>query len=706
MKHVSIQADPTRTPAHRANRARLAGHRHVPRRRWSWRKRGQSTVIFALTLTFLIGVMGLAIDVVRAYDLYAREHRAAEAGALAGDIYMPCFYNSVTSGNGCGSGTSPDGVTTAQSIALAEVQKNGFGQGATPPATCTGADTSAPVTICLNNTGPTALQVTVTQQINVFFLSVLGIPSFNVSATAAADYLPNTILGSGGDGSTGNVWGSGGVSNAKTFLSVINGPAEFQEQGDPFVWCQQGPTSGPPPDDDFSTTAIKLQDKTTNTIAPFTTNHRAYPGGNSQCGGAKDPNNLQPFNLTGPNTIAGNDVYSFQVSSSEGGTIYIWNPIFDPSDPQSNCNGATFPDTFFTGQSCTNYYSQYGPLTPSTTDTKNPPFFDDPRFYFDMVYSLYSFNPVFNTNPGSPSQGPVVYPPADLYKADVALHCPGFNAYLPPSPSAGVGENSTYKGGTIPLVPVGSCTNVGTVGFNAGAWTPVFNVGAGPWRLAVEAKSHYPQDSCGAFTCGWGRHTYSVAFCAAGSTPKGSGGGSSCTKPANGFVAPINDADLYLNFPSGTQNGAIPIANIPTTFAGRTITFSVFNAGYTRANAPNTYFTIVPPDCSPVTIPDNGANWYRTVARGVPSAADPCTGITGGTYTWVLAAKLAQSGTTGDFIYHGLWVDISVTLPSSYKTSTKTQWWFAEDVGSGSKDFGQICLKVSVNNGSPVHLIL
>lgn len=702
MRQVSIQASQQRLSMSRA-RTRRPG----PRRQWTWRKRGQALVIFALTITFLMGLTGLAIDVVRAYDLYARELRAAEAGALAGDLYMPCFYNSITSGASCGSGASPDN-NTAQSVAMAEVQKDGFGSGVTPPATCSGADTTAAVTVCTNSTSTTALEVTVTQPINVFFLAVIGIPSLNVSATAAADYLPNTILGSGGGGG-GNVWGSGGVSNPKTFLAVINGPAEFQEQGDPFVYCQQGPTAGPPADGDFSTAAIALLDKTTNTTAGFNTNHAAFAGNNSECGGAKDPNNLQPYNLTGPNTAAGNDVYSFQISSKTGGDIWIWNPIFDPSDPQSSCNGSQFVDTFFTDQSCANYYQQYGSkLKPATTGTKNPPSFDDPRFYFDLVYSLYSFNPVFNNKPGSPIAGPITASPADLYGADVSAHCTaGGNAYLPPVPPAL--EGSTYAPPVLPALPgtvPGTCATVNGPGFQAGQWVDMFpGVKAGPYRLAIEALSHYPADGCGTFTCGWGRHVYSIAFCAAGSTPsKGS-----CPAPdATAIVSPVNDADLYLNFPSGTQNGAIPIADIPTSYAGRTITFSVFNPGYTRANAPNTYFTIVPPDCSPISITSNVSNnWYRTSNQGVPTAAPPCsTGGTGGTYNWVFAAALGKGTTTGDFIYHGLWVDIPVKIPSSYKNTASTQWWFVENVGNGSKDFGQICLKVSVNNGSPVHLIL
>src|SRR5579883_3411125 len=60
---------------------------------------GQSLVIFALSFTVLLGLAGLTIDVARAYDLYARMQRAAEAGALAGVMYMPNYYNAVRPGD-------------------------------------------------------------------------------------------------------------------------------------------------------------------------------------------------------------------------------------------------------------------------------------------------------------------------------------------------------------------------------------------------------------------------------------------------------------------------------------------------------------------------------------------------------------------------------------------------------------------------------
>src|SRR5262249_18983107 len=126
------------------------------------RERGQSLIVFVVSITLLIALAGLAVDIVRAYDLYARELRAAEAGALAGVVYMPKYYNVPYTDNDC-----------AITRALKEIQKNSpFGPAAADctggvpaptPSTCTDAQTftGVEVTICKVTGNPTALEVTI-----------------------------------------------------------------------------------------------------------------------------------------------------------------------------------------------------------------------------------------------------------------------------------------------------------------------------------------------------------------------------------------------------------------------------------------------------------------------------------------------------------------------------------------------------------------
>jgi Flp pilus assembly protein TadG len=123
--------EPVCAPALSVREQRRQTHRLVQRRKRARRRweRGQTLVIFALTLTVLLGLAGLTIDVARAYDLYARMLRAAEAGALAGVVYLPNHYNTVRNGD----------VDSAILRASKEVVKNGFGTVLSPTASaCSG----------------------------------------------------------------------------------------------------------------------------------------------------------------------------------------------------------------------------------------------------------------------------------------------------------------------------------------------------------------------------------------------------------------------------------------------------------------------------------------------------------------------------------------------------------------------------------------
>jgi len=73
--------------------------------------RGQVIVLFALSLTMLIGIMGLAIDLSFAWINELRIQKAADSAALAGAVYLP----------------DQSGPATAASLALAV--QNGYTNG-------------------------------------------------------------------------------------------------------------------------------------------------------------------------------------------------------------------------------------------------------------------------------------------------------------------------------------------------------------------------------------------------------------------------------------------------------------------------------------------------------------------------------------------------------------------------------------------------
>jgi hypothetical protein len=670
----------------------------MPRRRRL--QSGQTLVIFALSVFVLIGLAGLAIDVLRAYDLYAHEERAAEAGALAGVIYMPNFYNTNIAVDN----------NSAKSRALAEVQKNGFGTSLSSASMpdCNTASTAAEVTVCTDTAASgTALQVTVNEPIDVFLLAVVGVQSFTVSANAAADFLDTNVLGSNPGPGDRNTWGDGGKTNPRFFNPAIDGPGEFKEMGDPFVYCEDGSSNGPPAEGNMllATTELKHTLGTDTTDAGFATNHPAYAGG-PLCGTANP--DQQPKGFTGEATK--NDpthpgAYNFAIKGQAGDSVWIFNAPFAPNDPQSSCNGAQTLDAYMQDNSCSTFYTTYGPLPFDGSH------FDDPRFAFDVTYSLYLAQSRFS-RAADKLINSVTFHPLDQISADLSIHkC---------STAYNMSDHSIYTfkttgQGYVPgngcISPVSSTdcpanTNSNTVGTAAPyTWVCVGTLTAtDTFRLAVEATPFTPNGNnatCPAYTCGWGRHTYAIADCDTKSPPVNG------LCPGAGLISGWNNFDLYLNFPSATKHDIyVPIAYIPPTYAGRTVNLRLFNPGPTHGNGDDAYFAIVSPDpCITINYPtaSGGNNWVRQATY--PGTLFPA--VTGGTCpqstTSIYASAQNPPGNVAsDEIYHGLWIPISFQLPSNWPGG---QFWL-DNFSQKGKNFNQMAVTVSLAGGSPVHLIL
>src|SRR5690348_10294143 len=247
MRDTGRDTHPVALPVH----ARRTAQRRIPRRRALARlraRKGQSIIIFALTLTVLLGFAGLAIDVARAYDLYGRMQRAADAGATAGVLYMPSYFSTAR--------TPGDGFP-AISRASQETVKNGFGTALPPTTTAAVAcNPGAEVSICQVTNRPSDLRVTVTETLNLVLLSSLGMQPIRLVASGQAEYLPPVQIGARlnyiGDQvecfnstTTPSLTATHSCSltaggNLQEFLVSLNGPAELKEQGDPFVYCEEG----------------------------------------------------------------------------------------------------------------------------------------------------------------------------------------------------------------------------------------------------------------------------------------------------------------------------------------------------------------------------------------------------------------------------------------------------------------------------------
>ena len=131
---------------------------------------GQIIVIFALMLTVLIGLVGIAIDVTYAWRTGLQIQRAADSGALAGVVYLP------------------GDVTTADSTAIAEVAANGYTASGTTPITT--------VTAAPNPANNRQLDVTVTAQVPTFFVRIFGINNWTITRMSRAAFVMPVPMGS------------------------------------------------------------------------------------------------------------------------------------------------------------------------------------------------------------------------------------------------------------------------------------------------------------------------------------------------------------------------------------------------------------------------------------------------------------------------------------------------------------------------------
>ncbi len=129
-------------------------------------ERGYVLVFMAVTLTVLMAMVGFSIDIGYWYYTAGREQKAADAGALAGVVYLP---QTVTPGN-----SSYDKASQAANA-------NGFASG---------------VTISAVTGHPTQMQVSVTKTVQNSFASIVGYAKTTITRTAIAEYEAPVAMGS------------------------------------------------------------------------------------------------------------------------------------------------------------------------------------------------------------------------------------------------------------------------------------------------------------------------------------------------------------------------------------------------------------------------------------------------------------------------------------------------------------------------------
>jgi Flp pilus assembly protein TadG len=185
------------------------------RRRIERDESGLALVWMSLFLMVLLGFAALAVDIGHGSLISQRAQNAADAAALAGTVYLP--------------GDPTTAISTAQTVAAS----NGF------PAAV--AQVSA-----AQQTVPTQLKVTVTEDVKTWFGRALGFKSMHVSRSATADFDQPV-----GMGSPSNTFGNqpdcsapctSGTATPNFWVNVA-GPQSPKGNGDRFA-SNNCPTDG------------------------------------------------------------------------------------------------------------------------------------------------------------------------------------------------------------------------------------------------------------------------------------------------------------------------------------------------------------------------------------------------------------------------------------------------------------------------------
>jgi hypothetical protein len=694
----------------------IARAARAPRPATTWRARGQTLIIFVLLFTALVGFMGLAIDSVRVYDLYARMQRAAESGALAGVIYMPDHYLT---------NILQPPYDNAVCRALQETAKNQFGTYCDPiiqpknlNTLCPADKSTVEVAVCPVGGQPHDLQVYITESINVIFLSALGVGPIKLTVSAQAEYIPpvNVAVDPGATGGTGS-WGTFGEcsgassactgSGTRNWAGNINGPGELKEQGDPLVSCEEGP-SGLNPANTYGTidtNAASSQPYTTFVGMP--SNHPQYqvavPG--VVPSGCSNGDAANAF--TGP-LYRGSSVqvpgYAFYVNIPPGSadqSLWIWNAPFSPSSP-SSCNGRaggqnqSSYDTFYY-YNCGGSTSLSYPFYPNTNcgtaslPPNNSPYTcTDGKLFFSVTYSIYSIS-----SPADP--GGTLKASFTAWPYEVNDH--GCNYWQPPStatpysvPVPGVCYSSSN-------CVVNWCPLNDQLGDTA-APTPNVKLSAGQYRVMVTASDYgAPLNR----NVGYGGHAYSLKLCPFATAQSGV---QTCTPATNATVAGWTLSDALFSFPgNGKGNSQIteyPLGYAGPEFAGRTLDVQLYDMGDlsgTNTSAKgSTVYAVAPPTAAsdPCVLKSSdltGAGFpassftFPYNERTNSSLLSPLTGV--------------QGASNGDLLYNGLWTDIQIAVPSSYTGGN----WTICAISPQTNDGDVLGIKAEALGSSPVHLV-
>lgn len=141
------------------------------------KERGAVLPLMAIMLVVLIGSAAMAVDLGWLYWQSIEIQHGADAAALSGVIY------------------EPDLQTEAHTEAVAAALQNGYDDGASGTTVTVSDLDDTPLVVSNEN----ELRVTITHQVDTFFMKIFGLNEITIARTAVARYTPPLLMGSPDD---------------------------------------------------------------------------------------------------------------------------------------------------------------------------------------------------------------------------------------------------------------------------------------------------------------------------------------------------------------------------------------------------------------------------------------------------------------------------------------------------------------------------
>jgi len=616
---------------------------------------GQAIVFVAAAMVMLIGAAGLGIDGAESYFFNQAAERAAAAAALSGVVFMPSEFAPCCSGK------------DATDRAVAEARRNGFDT----------SDTADAVQVTVSKTSqPQQLEVTVSRDIPMFFMSMFGISTVHVSQSAIADYLTPILLGQAGNqiGSTVAQLGSGN----SYYFQRMEGWSTGRSQGDAYTNNPDQP--GWPTSTDVHAISLK--------------------NGNE----LSDP------------SLGSRGGYNYQVYLPQGGSIWVYNAVFGPehSGSYNHCDNVAPPTGPVCNSAGPNYYSHE----------------DDSDFNWQktdfaaMRYTIFSVGNTFDRSQDSIVSQMTVLP----------IDATHWNASPPTYTDINTGAaiTQTYNANGTPsnMAVYHNWVNIGSyLGAQDKApgqpsitiRNPLYpalpgDLPPGTYRLRIDELNY---DGSLAPTNPSQVNGYATAHKMLAVKALGPGGSDCTTASPPCAIGGWGDMAIYT--PVSGTSFTVPIFQLPPSYAGQTIDVDIFDPGDING-AGNVTLNLIDPSTGlvatntvkNVVVYDLGSS--RSNGNGLSPPVTSCQLPVGGSIP--NAPCQVGSGSQASFVatssangqnFNGQWVRVEIPIPTAYKSwnpNSPSTWYWKLQYSTSTSTTATDTITYTVGlKGTPARLI-